>query len=167
MGKRRQVRSRAGLRWHTHFPAASFRGGCHRRREPKVSAITSQASLFQTHFHLTGHLPSFKEDAFLSHGLGTMRKPCSLEAKTLPLSKLPHESSSLPEKGHQSGGLTAGGARAPLSHGPRGATPVCMLTLETCLPARHRGPLSPAQPLQRRREGRRRRSRKHTHSSLP
>lgn len=50
-------------------------GGCHRRREPRVSAITSQAALFQTHFHLTGHLLSFKEDAFLKPRFGNHEKP--------------------------------------------------------------------------------------------
>ena len=39
---------------------------------------------------------------------------CSLETKTLPLSKLPQESSSPGEKGHEEGGLSTDGARVPV-----------------------------------------------------
>lgn len=99
-------------------PPLTICGGCHRRREPRVSAIISQTALFQTHFHLTGDLPSFKKDTFLKPWFGN----CSLETKTLPLSKLPPESSSPREKGHEEGGLSADGPGYRLSLGPR---PTC------------------------------------------
>ena len=53
-----------------HPPRHHLRG-LSKRREPRVSAIISQAALFQRPFHLTGDLPSFKKGTFLNHGLET------------------------------------------------------------------------------------------------